>query len=204
MKRRKNILLKLPFQVFFSIILLLLFFNTESYCQKKTGSGTSTYQTNKVPSRIKTNKKLAANSKSKYKSRNAVKTREDLSMKNIYRRVPSSIFRENQTIIDPLNLVILDSIADYLLKNPQIKMEIGVHTDTRWVDDNNNFTEKRSKVICDYLEYRGVSRTRLSCKGYGKSKPLVSDAAIKRMKNEKSKEMAHQKNRRIEFKTITN
>lgn len=202
MKRRIYILQKWPLRILFSIVFLLMIFNTESYCQKKTG--TSTYQVGKGATRPAPKSKLAAKSRSKYRSKSAVKTREDLSMKNVYRRLPSGIFRENQTIIDPLNLIILDSIADYLLKNPHIKMEIGVHTDSRWEGDKDIFTEKRAKVICDYLEFKGVSKMRLTYKGYGNSKPLVSDVVIKRMKTENSKDLAHKKNRRIEFKTINN
>jgi outer membrane protein OmpA-like peptidoglycan-associated protein len=42
----------------------------------------------------------------------------------------------------------------------------------------------------------------MSYKGYGESKPIISDEEINKLSNEKDKEAAHQSNRRTEYKII--
>ncbi len=84
----------------------------------------------------------------------------------------------------------------YVMKyQPEIKIEVRSHTDSR-ANDNYNLilSEKRSKSIIQYFISKGIAPNRLSGKGYGETK------LINRCKNGvPCTEKEHQKNRRSEF-----
>jgi outer membrane protein OmpA-like peptidoglycan-associated protein len=94
-------------------------------------------------------------------------------------------------------------LVDLLLKNPSIKIEIGGHTDTRGDDkDNTKLSTDRAKTVYDYIISKGINADRMSYKGYGETKTVVSDEEIAKLASEKAKEVAHQSNRRTEYKII--
>ncbi|WP_298502026.1 OmpA family protein [uncultured Maribacter sp.] len=89
----------------------------------------------------------------------------------------------------------LDKIIKILKKNPGIQLEIGTHTDIRGNDDyNKKLSQKRSNSVLEYLINQGISKKRLSAKGYGESKPI-----IKCETEESCTEQQHEINRRCEF-----
>ena len=84
----------------------------------------------------------------------------------------------------------LDKWADYLLNSPQVIAEIQGHTDsTGPAAYNQTLSLKRAKTVINYLRGKGVAANRLTVKGFGESKPKVSNS---------SKE-GQQKNRRVEM-----
>lgn len=89
--------------------------------------------------------------------------------------------------------VLLDGVADALLAVPNIKVEIGGHTDAKGTDAyNQKLSEKRAVAVVDYLAARGVPADRLSSKGYGESQPIDSN------ETEEGREL----NRRVELKIV--
>jgi len=101
------------------------------------------------------------------------------------------------------SFVELDKLYDYMSKTPTLKIEIGGHTDTRGDDkDNLKLSNDRAKAVYDYIVNKGIDANRMSYKGYGETKTVVSDAEIVKLSTEKEKEAAHQKNRRTEYKTV--
>lgn len=107
----------------------------------------------------------------------------------------------NKALIRPDAAIELDKIVKVMLENPNIKIELGSHTDTRGTADKNQIlAEKRAKAAVDYIISKGIAKNRIKAKGYGESKPLVSDAEIKQMKTLEESEKAHQLNRRTEFR----
>jgi len=77
---------------------------------------------------------------------------------------------------------------------PNMKIEIGGHTDAQGSDSyNQRLSENRAKSVSDYLISKGVSEKRLQYKGYGKSKPIDTNET----------EEGRAKNRRVEFKIIS-
>lgn len=58
--------------------------------------------------------------------------------------------------------------------------------------DNLVLSEKRAKAVVDYLSSSGISKSRLSYKGYGESKPVA----------ENSSDENRQLNRRIEMRVL--
>jgi outer membrane protein OmpA-like peptidoglycan-associated protein len=97
----------------------------------------------------------------------------------------------------------LDKLFDFLVKNSAINIEISGHTDTRGDDKENLLlSEARAKSVYTYLIQKGIDTKRLSFKGYGETKPKISDVEIGKLKSEADKEKAHQSNRRTEYKII--
>ncbi len=100
------------------------------------------------------------------------------------------LFDFDKWIIKDPYYIDLDRWADYLLNNPQVMAEIQGHTDsTGPAAYNQTLSLKRAKTVINYLRGKGVAANRLAVKGYGESRPKVSNS---------SKE-GQQKNRRVEM-----
>lgn len=119
-----------------------------------------------------------------------------VSLKNVFFDLAKATLR-------PESHVELNKLADFLKKNPTLKIEIGGHTDTRGDDKANLIlSQNRADSVVGYLVGKGIDANRLSARGYGETKPIISDADIERLATEKEKEAAHQENRRTEYKII--
>jgi outer membrane protein OmpA-like peptidoglycan-associated protein len=103
-------------------------------------------------------------------------------------------FNENKTNIDPIAAKALDRDGMILKENPDIKVEIGGHTDTRGAEmANQKISEKRAESAKKYIMDKfNISGDRMMVKGYGSKKPIADD---------KTKE-GRAKNRRVEFRVI--
>lgn len=68
----------------------------------------------------------------------------------------------------------LDSLASMLNRYPRFVIFIAAHTDGKGSDTYNmNLSKRRYKTIIDYLAQKGISRKRMSGKGFGETEPLV-------------------------------
>lgn len=95
----------------------------------------------------------------------------------------------------------LERLTKMLTDNPTVKIELGSHTDSQGSNDyNQKLSEARAKSVMDYLIGKGISPDRLTSKGYGETKLIITDAQIAAMKTKTEKEAGHQENRRTEFK----
>ncbi|MCH2197703.1 MAG: OmpA family protein [Flavobacteriales bacterium] len=93
----------------------------------------------------------------------------------------------------------LDYVAKLLKDNPDLKVEIGSHCDSRGSDYfNEQLSERRAKAVSEYLVRKGVRRSMLISRGYGETRLLnnCSDGVD-------CTEDQHQDNRRTEF-TVMN
>ncbi len=90
----------------------------------------------------------------------------------------------------------LDRLADYLVKNENMKLKIESHTDSRGSAAYNRYlSDKRAKASKDYLLSKGVSQDQIvSAIGYGEEQ-LLNDCPDGISCSKK----AHQLNRRSEF-----
>lgn len=94
----------------------------------------------------------------------------------------------------------LDKIVAIMKANPKMKIALGSHTDSRGSDASNQLlSERRAKSSVDYIVSKGISRKRITGKGYGETQLKVSDAEINATSDWTEKEKMHQKNRRTEF-----
>jgi len=89
----------------------------------------------------------------------------------------------------------LDIVGQVLSKWPELRIEIGGHTDSRGSTAyNKQLSEARVTSVLNYLlgRFPNLKLEQYSIKGYGESKPLVA--------NNNAANMA--KNRRVEFKVL--
>jgi outer membrane protein OmpA-like peptidoglycan-associated protein len=92
----------------------------------------------------------------------------------------------------------LDKLVKILNDNPAIQIELSAHTDSRAGDQYNLIlSDKRAEAAVNYLITRGISKSRLTWKGYGESRPVN-----KCVNNVVCTEEEHQANRRTEFKVV--
>ena len=97
---------------------------------------------------------------------------EEVILKNV-------IFASNSAKIDSTSFLELDKLILYLIKNPKIKIEIQGHTDNIGSkEDNQILSEKRAKVVFDYLNTR--VKNKLIYKGFGESIPISDNKEINR------------------------
>jgi outer membrane protein OmpA-like peptidoglycan-associated protein len=103
-------------------------------------------------------------------------------------------FNENKTNIDPVAAKALDRDAMILKDNPDIKVEIGGHTDFSGSEvARQKISEKRAESAKKYLMDKfNIPGDRMRIKGYGSQKPIADN---------KTKE-GRAKNRRVEFRVI--
>ncbi len=84
----------------------------------------------------------------------------------------------------------LNKIAEFLIKNPGIKIEIIGHTDNLGPEPvNQKVSAERAALVRDYLVTRGIDPSRLESKGMGSLDPIESNDT----------QLGRQANRRIEF-----
>lgn len=112
---------------------------------------------------------------------------------------------EAHVIVDSTSILQLDSVIQFLNKNIQITVEIGVHTDSRGSDPSSlKMTQWRSEQFRNYLVEHGVPESQIVAKGYGETQLIISEEEINKYKktNKLQYETLHQRNRRTELKII--
>jgi len=91
----------------------------------------------------------------------------------------------------------LSKVVDVMQKDPQIKIELDAYTDSRGSDDANlKISQKRADAAVNYMVQHGISKTRVSGKGFGKAHPINNCGDPKVHCTEEQ----FAQNRRIEFK----
>ena len=112
-------------------------------------------------------------------------------------------FDLGKATLRPESFIELNKLVAFLQENAKIKIEIGGHTDTRGDDKENlALSNERAKSVYTYLVGKGIVAERLTFKGYGESKTIISDGEIAKISEAKLIEAAHQKNRRTEYKIL--
>jgi len=97
----------------------------------------------------------------------------------------------------------LDKLVKIMNENPNLKIELGGHTDRRGPSSYNLvLSRKRANIAKEYLVKHNIKADRIQTKGYGETKPEISGATINAIKSFRGKEDAHAKNRRT-IVTIT-
>ena len=103
-------------------------------------------------------------------------------------------FNENKTNIDALAAKALDRDGEMLKENPEIKVEIGGHTDAVGSQvARQKISEKRAESAKKYLMDKfNISGDRMMVKGYGSTKPIADN----------STKEGRAKNRRVEIRAL--
>jgi peptidoglycan-associated lipoprotein len=135
--------------------------------------------------------------------------------------LPNIFYDFGKWDLRPESMVSLDKLVETLTDNSNVTIELMSHTDSRDTEEYNyELSQKRAQSVVQYLIEKGIEPERLSAKGYGESSPKVVDAAIvaqasflrsgvalseqyiNSLANDEQKEIAHQINRRTEFRVL--
>jgi len=135
--------------------------------------------------------------------------------------LPNIFYDFGKWDLRPESMVSLDKLVETLNDNPNVTIELMSHTDSRDTEEYNlDLSQKRAQSVVQYLIDKGIDPARLSPKGYGESSPKIVDASIaaqspflkigvtlseqyiNTLANEEQKEVAHQINRRTEFRVL--
>jgi outer membrane protein OmpA-like peptidoglycan-associated protein len=117
---------------------------------------------------------------------------EKFVLDNIY-------FGFDSTDIKPQAAAELDRLGQLLTDNPEIKIEMGSHTDSVGSFDYNiDLSRRRAESTIKYLINKGISPERLAAKGYGETQPIARNTNPDGTDNPTGRD----KNRRTEFKIL--
>lgn len=107
-------------------------------------------------------------------------------------RLSNVNFETGKADLLPDSKPVLDTVGQVLGRWPELRIEIGGHTDARGSDAlNQRLSDARAKSVLDYLlaTFPGLKPEQFVAKGYGESKPLAPNTSQLNMA----------KNRRVEF-----
>jgi len=135
--------------------------------------------------------------------------------------LPNIFYDFGKWDLRPESMVSLDKLVETLNDNPNVTIELMSHTDSRDTEEYNiDLSQKRAQSVVDYLIGKGIAADRLTARGYGESSPKVVDEEIMKdapflrsgatlseqyintLANDEQKEIAHQINRRTEFRVL--
>ncbi len=86
------------------------------------------------------------------------------------------LFDFNSDEFDNASRVVLDKFIEFLIENESVKIEIHGHTDNIGSPESNlDLSNRRAKAIENYLHSQGISKPRMTSKGFGESMPVASN-----------------------------
>jgi OOP family OmpA-OmpF porin len=112
--------------------------------------------------------------------------------------LPEVYFEFDKSDIKPESYSVLDGAAETIKTvfagNPDVKIEVQGHTDSKGSDAYNlDLSNRRANSVKDYLVINhGINPDRLMARGYGESKPVASNDS----------DAGRAQNRRVEFVVI--
>jgi len=93
----------------------------------------------------------------------------------------------------------LNSLVKILKDNPNIRIELSSHTDSRGTEVyNQELSQRRAESAVEYIISQGIAGDRLVARGYGESQPIAPNENPDGSDNPEGRQM----NRRTEFKVI--
>ncbi len=123
----------------------------------------------------------------------------DKLQKDVVFRLKNIYFEYNKWDITKEAGTELDKLVELLNDNPEIKIEMGSHTDSiGTVAYNIGLSQSRAESTVKYLISKGIEPARLVAKGYGKSKPIARNTNPDGTDNPRGRD----RNRRTEFKIL--
>ena len=135
--------------------------------------------------------------------------------------LPEILYEFDSWVLQPQFKDSLTGLVQTMYDNPNIVVELLSHTDSRGTHQyNDTLSQRRAQAVVDFLVEQGIARDRLEAAGYGKRAPRVIDSTIERdgfmfeagtelteeyiasLPDEEQQEVAHQMNRRTEFRVL--
>ena len=104
-------------------------------------------------------------------------------------------FDSAKSTIKPQSHAVLDEVGEILARWPELRIEIGGHTDSQGTEEyNQTLSDARAAAVREYLlgKFAMLKADQLTSAGYGELSPIApNDTALDRAKN-----------RRVEFKVL--
>jgi len=102
-------------------------------------------------------------------------------------------FQTNKSVLLEDSKKLLDEVAISLMAHPEVKVEVGGHTDATGSDAHNlQLSEDRAAAVRNYLVEKGVKAENLFVKGYGETTPMADNKTVS----------GRTQNRRVELKRV--
>jgi len=104
-------------------------------------------------------------------------------------------FDTGKAKIKPESFKILDDVGNILVRWPQLRIEIGGHTDSRGSDaTNQKLSDARAAAVLDYIlkKFPELNPNQFTSAGYGELQPIATNRT----------QLGMAKNRRVEFKVL--
>ncbi|MCI0330756.1 MAG: OmpA family protein [candidate division Zixibacteria bacterium] len=102
-------------------------------------------------------------------------------------------FQTGKAVLLDASKTVLDEVAISLMAHPEVKVEVGGHTDATGSDAHNlNLSEQRATAVRNYLVEKGVKAENLFVKGYGETTPIADNKTVS----------GRAQNRRVELKRV--
>lgn len=114
-----------------------------------------------------------------------IKVGEKVALQNIF-------FENGRYYLLPESYIELNKLAQYLMKNPNIEIQINGHSDNSGLKfKNQKISELRAREVFEYLIKKGV-QNKMYFKGFGSTQPIAPNDT----------DEGKAKNRRVEFEII--
>ena len=134
------------------------------------------------------------------KSKGGITTWEEIDCKLLDPNVLPIFYELASARLTPDSKRIIDNTLMPILSSKNVNIEIMSHTDSRGDDAYNmSLSQQRANSVVNYLVSKGISRSRLSARGFGETR-LVNRCS----NGVQCSEAEHKRNRRTEFRVINN
>jgi outer membrane protein OmpA-like peptidoglycan-associated protein len=130
----------------------------------------------------------------------------------------------NKWNIRPDAAKVLDELITFLKDNPNVKIELGSHTDAvGTIPDNDLLSKRRAESAVEYIVTKGgFDKNKIIPQGYGELVPkvvtkelaeqydflkegdILDEAFINKFKDKRKRDLLHQINRRTEIRILSN
>jgi len=103
-------------------------------------------------------------------------------------------FETGKALIMPDSYAVLNEVADVLIENPNIRIRVEGHTDSRGsMELNMRLSNARADSVKQYLVSKGIDSSRIETVGYGPTKPIDTNRTAS----------GRARNRRVEIHIIS-
>ena len=110
-------------------------------------------------------------------------------------RLENIQFETRKAVLRPASIPPIEEAGRVLQQYPQLRVEIGGHTDNRGTKAlNDTLSESRARTVLEYLKdkFPSIPASQYTAKGYGFSRPIAPNAT----------DAGRARNRRVEFKVL--
>jgi outer membrane protein OmpA-like peptidoglycan-associated protein len=105
------------------------------------------------------------------------------------------LFATNSTELNNAAFRSMDNLVEVLNRYPDNDLEVDGHTDSRGTAEyNNTLSQRRAETVTSYLASKGVSRRRMTARGFGFTAPKATNETVE----------GRAANRRVEFQIFAN